>query len=56
MIEGLNIDPTDKWPVEKSFFVPNLDFNTARLLGQQFSQNAIIWMENDATPRLILLR
>ena len=56
MIESLNIDPTDRGPTEKSFFVPGLDLNTARSLGQQFNQNAIVWIGNNAIPRLILLR
>lgn len=56
MIEGLNIDPTNTWPAEKSFFVLGLKLNTAKWLGQQFNQNAIVWIDNDAIPRLILLR
>ena len=56
MIESLNIDPTDLWPAEKSFFVLSLDLSTAKLLGQQFKQNAIVWIGSDAIPRLILLR
>ena len=55
-IESLNIDPTNRWPTEKSFFVPGLDLDTARSLGQQFNQNAIVWIGNDAIPRLLLLR
>jgi hypothetical protein len=54
-VESLNIDPTHKWPVEKSFFVPGLSLNIAQSLGQQFNQNAIIWIQSDAIPRLILL-
>jgi len=56
MIESLNIDPTNLWPAEKSFFVLGLDLNTAKSLGQQFNQNAIVWIGSDAIPRLILLR
>ena len=56
MIESLNSDPTHLWPAEKSLFVPGLDLNTAKLLGQQFNQNAVVWIKNDAIPRLILLR
>lgn len=55
-IEGLNTDPTDRWPTEKSFFVPGLDLDIAKSLGQQFNQNAIVWIDSDAIPRLILLR
>ncbi len=56
MIESLNIDPTNIWPTEKSFFVPGLDVDTAKSLGQQFNQNAMVWIGSDAIPRLILLR
>ena len=56
IIESLNIDPTGRWLTEKSFFVPGLDLNTARSLGQKFNQNAIVWIDSDAIPRLILLR
>ena len=56
VIESLNLDPADSWPAEKSFFVPGLDLNTSQSLGQQFDQNAIVWIDSDAIPRLILLR
>lgn len=55
-IESLNVDPSGKWPPEKSFFVPGLDLNTARSIGQKFNQNAIVWIENEAIPHLVLLR
>ncbi|MBY0474071.1 MAG: DUF3293 domain-containing protein [Nitrosomonas sp.] len=56
MIESLNVDPFGKWPSEKSLFVPGLDLNTARSIGQQFNQNAIVWINSEAIPRLMLLR
>ncbi|SFD85453.1 DUF3293 domain-containing protein [Nitrosomonas sp. Nm166] len=56
MIESLNNDPANRWPTEKSFFVLGLNLNIVKLLGQQFDQNAIVWIGNDAIPRLILLR
>lgn len=55
-IESLNTDPAGLWPVKKSFFVLGLDLNTAQPLGQQFDQNAIVWIGSDAIPHLILLR
>lgn len=54
--EGRNIDPTGQWPTEKSFFVSGIDLNTAQALGHQFKQNAIVWIDSDAIPRLMLLR
>jgi hypothetical protein len=56
VIESVNTDPTGKWPVEKSFLITGLSLNAARSLGQQLHQNAIVWIGNDAIPRLILLR
>jgi len=55
-IEGLNVDQLNQWPDEESFCILGLDLNTARSLGQQFNQNAIVWIAEDAIPRLILLR
>ena len=56
IIECLNTDPDDNWPAEKSFFVPGLDLNSAQTLGQQFDQNAIVWIGSGAIPHLILMR
>ncbi len=56
IIEGINLDPSGHWPVEKNFFAAGLDFDTAKFIGQKYSQNAILWMDEDAVPRLVLLR
>lgn len=55
VVESLNIDPAGVWPAEKSFFIPGIDINIAKSLGQQFRQNAIVWIDRDVIPRLILL-
>lgn len=55
VIEGLHTDPAGTWPVEKSFFIAGMDLDAAKLLGQQFNQNAMVWIDHDAIPRLILL-
>lgn len=55
-IESVHTDPAGVWPAEKSFFIPGIDMHSAQSLGQQFSQNAIVWIERDAIPRLVLLR
>ncbi|GKS68452.1 protein of unknown function [Nitrosomonas sp. PY1] len=55
-LESLNVDPTQTWPPEKSFFVFGLEFHAAQNIGRQFDQNAIVWMRHDAIARLILLR
>jgi len=56
MIEGMGFDPSEEWPGEESFLVLGLDLETSRALGNEFQQNAIIWADADAIPRLILLR
>jgi len=55
-IESVHTDPAGVWPAEKSFFIPGIDIHSAKSLGQQFNQNAIVWIDRDAIPRLVLLR
>lgn len=56
VLEGVAIDPSGSWPPEESFLVLGLDLDSARSLGREFNQNALLWTEADAIPRLILLR
>lgn len=55
-LESLNIDPTQTWPPEESFFVFDLELHLAQNVGRQFGQNAIVWVDHGAIARLILLR
>ena len=55
-IESLNIDPFGNWPEEKSVCVLGVDLVTAQSLGQRFKQNAVVWINNNAVARLVLLR
>ncbi|MEI2768442.1 MAG: DUF3293 domain-containing protein [Nitrosomonas sp.] len=55
-LESLNVDPTQTWPPEKSFFVFDLGLHAAQSIGRQFGQNAIVWVDHGAIARLILLR
>lgn len=56
IMDGVAIDPFGYWPPEESFLVLGLDLDSARTLGLEFNQNALVWMDADAIPRLILLR
>ncbi len=56
VIEGAGADPTGDRPEEKSFFALGLDLNAARDLGSSYKQDAIVWVGEDAVPKLILLR
>ncbi|MBI0412378.1 MAG: DUF3293 domain-containing protein, partial [Nitrosospira sp.] len=41
---------------EKGFLAVGVDLVTAQRLGDQYGQNAILWADEDAVPRLVLLR
>jgi hypothetical protein len=56
VIEGTGSDPHEAWSPEESFLVLGLGLEAARVLGDEFRQNAILWAGHDAIPRLILLR
>lgn len=56
VIDGAGADPTGDWPEEKSFFVLGVDLDAARELGIRYKQDAIVWVGEDAVPKLILLR
>lgn len=53
---GASTDPAKLWPPEKSFLALGINLKTAMSLGRQFDQNAVVWADTDAIPRLILLR
>jgi hypothetical protein len=54
--EGAGIDPTGAWPPEKSFLALGIDEDAAARLGRTFHQDAVVWAESDAVPKLLLLR
>ena len=56
VIEGVGADKEGLWPPEPSFMVLGIDKQTAELLGNEYHQDAIIWIGSDAIPRLVLLR
>lgn len=56
IIEGEGIDPSGGWQAEKSFLVLGLDLETTKALGKEFGQNAVVWSDGEAIPRLVLLR
>jgi len=55
-ILGEGICAGNVWPGEKSFLVLGMDLLTATNLGNQFKQNAILWIDSDTIPKLILLK
>ena len=54
-IEGLGRDKKGQWPDEKSVLVLNMSNAAARTIGNKYGQNAILWIEKDAVPQLLLL-
>ncbi|MXS84582.1 DUF3293 domain-containing protein [Nitrosomonas sp. HPC101] len=53
---GAGIDPAGEWPAEESLLVLDINLAIAIKIGREFGQNAIVWMDSAAIPRLVLLR
>ncbi|MEX8191825.1 DUF3293 domain-containing protein [Comamonas guangdongensis] len=54
--EGLGQDPQGQWPGEASVLIWGMDAPTARVWGEQWQQNAVLWCGADAVPQLLWLR
>ena len=55
-MEGQGSDPAGHWPSEDSLLVLGLARPSAMEIGERYAQNAIVWADADAIPRLVLLR
>ncbi len=55
-IEGSGGEKGSDWPTERSYFALGLALEPAKEIGIQFGQDAIVWVDADAVPQLILLR
>ncbi|TFH72496.1 DUF3293 domain-containing protein [Gammaproteobacteria bacterium LSUCC0112] len=55
-LEGSGGEEDSDWPTEKSWFALGLQLEPAKDLGRHFDQDAIVWVDADAVPQLILLR
>ena len=53
---GIGEDPSGEWPGEPSWLALGIDLATSRQLGRDYGQNAVVWCNSDAIPKLILLR
>ena len=56
LLDGNGQDPLKEWPAEDSYLVLGLGLEQAKALGIQYEQNAVVWCNSDAIPKLILLR
>jgi len=54
--EGTGEDPSGQWKVEPSFLVLGISLEKAKAIGMKHGQNAVVWIDSDAVPQLILLR
>lgn len=54
IIDGIGTHPRTHWQ-EPSYLALGVSLETAKALGKQYQQNAVVWAGQDATPRLILL-
>jgi hypothetical protein len=52
-LPGVAVDPHGDWPDEDSVLVLGIDAAAAIRLARRFGQNALVWIEADATPRLV---
>lgn len=55
-LEGVGEHPTNLWPSESGYLIFGLALESAKTLGRDLNQNAIVWSGLDAIPKLILLR
>ena len=54
--EGAGQDAEGKWPAETSYLALGISRLQAATLGIEFRQNAVVCIEQDAIPELVLLR
>lgn len=55
-VEGVGQHPSNQWAGEGSYLVFSLTLEPAKTPGRDLKQNAIVWSNANAAPRLILLR
>ncbi|TDU25728.1 uncharacterized protein DUF3293 [Panacagrimonas perspica] len=56
-VPGVGSDPSGAWPDEEvSVLVPDVDRAAACDWGRRHGQNAVLWADTDAVPKLLLLR
>ena len=52
---GVGQDPSGNWPPENSFLILGISKTDAENLGRKYEQNAILWINHEALPELVLL-
>ena len=56
VIAGVGENLGGEWPGEPSVLALGLALEAARSLDVQYKQNAIVWVDQDANPQLVMLR
>ena len=56
VLPGVGEDASSEWPGEPSVLALGISRETAIRLGNEFRQNAIVWIGADRIPELILLQ
>jgi hypothetical protein len=52
ILAGIGQDPAKQWPGEPAFLIIGISLNDARALGKKYKQNAIVFSQQDAVPKL----
>ena len=55
-IPAFGRDPLGLWPGEDSLLIWHMGRSQAREWGLRWQQNAVLWMDAQATPELLVLR
>lgn len=56
VFDGVGVGSDNTWQPEESYLGVGLSFDQAVHLGRHYRQNAIVWVECDCIPKLVLLR
>lgn len=52
-LPGQGLDPSGRWPVEPSLWIPGLTKAAARTLALRFRQNAFVWCDEQTVAHLV---
>ena len=56
LIPGIGEDSSGRWPGEDSTLALGLSLSDAKFFGIRFKQNALVWIDGDANPELLILK
>jgi len=56
IIDGYGENSEAEWEKEDSYLILGLSLNQAKVLGVKYEQNAIVWVNENLIPDLVLLR